>query len=96
MAKDQGAFPTTLRPRTQLRGAQSVPEPPKKRFSIVQFGREVRAEGRKVTWTSWKETWITSTMVFIMVIMASLFFFAVDAVFSFAMQQILKLGTAGQ
>jgi preprotein translocase subunit SecE len=93
MAKDQGAFPTTLRPRTPVR---ATPDTPKKRFNLVVFGREVRAEARKVTWTSWKETWITSTMVFIMVIMASLFFFAVDAGFSFTMQQVLKIGTVGQ
>jgi preprotein translocase subunit SecE len=91
MAKDQGAIPTTLRPRTPAAAA-----PPKKRVSPAQFLREVRAEARKVTWTSWKETWITSVMVGIMVVLAALFFFGVDEVFGIAMQYILKFGAGGQ
>ena len=95
MAKDQGAIPTTLRQRTPLRAAPAADSPPKKPFNLVQFGREVRAEARKVTWTSWRETWITSAMVGIMVVFAALFFFGVDAIFGFAMEQILKLGSPG-
>jgi len=77
-------------------------EPPRKGFSPVdwinaapKFFREVRVEARKVTWTSWKETWITSVMVGIMVVVASVFFFGVDAVFSFGISQVLKLGNLG-
>ncbi|HUZ12132.1 MAG TPA: preprotein translocase subunit SecE [Caulobacteraceae bacterium] len=95
MAKDQGIIPTTLRPRTPLRAAQSGDGAPKKRTSLTQFAREVRAEARRVTWTSWKETWITSVMVGIMVVLAALFFFGVDQVFGFAMDHLLKIG-AGQ
>ncbi|HUO12991.1 MAG TPA: preprotein translocase subunit SecE [Caulobacteraceae bacterium] len=98
MAKDQGAIPTNIRPR----GASRAPAPPPKSFSLVdwvnaapKFFREVRAEARKVTWTSWKETWITSTMVGIMVVIAALFFFSVDGVFSFLISQALKLGNLG-
>jgi len=90
MAKDQGVIPTTLRPRGA--GAEA---PPKKRVSPAQFLREVRAEARKVTWTSWKETWITSVMVGIMVVAAALFFFGVDALFGVVINQVLKLGNAG-
>ena len=68
---------------------------PKKPFNIVAFAREVRAEGRKITWTSRKETWITSVMVFIMVVIAAIFFFLVDTTFSFIVSQILKLANAG-
>ena len=39
---------------------------------------EVRREMSKVTWPSWKETWLTSVMVFIMVGLTMVFFFAVD------------------
>jgi preprotein translocase subunit SecE len=98
MAKDQGAIPTIIRPR----GASRAPAEPPKSFSLVdwvnaapKFLREVRAEARKVSWTSWKETWITSVMVGMMVIVASLFFFLVDAVFSFGISQALKLGNLG-
>ena len=51
---------------------------PKKRTSIPQFFSQVRAEGRKIVWPSRKETWITSVMVFIMVIIAAIFFWIVD------------------
>ena len=43
---------------------------PKKKTSIPQFISEVRAEARKIVWPSRKETWITSVMVFIMVLIA--------------------------
>jgi preprotein translocase subunit SecE len=94
MAKDQAATPTTLRPRAPSRTAvaDAAPKPP---FDPVKFFREVRAEARKVTWTSWKETWITSVMVGIMVVVASLFFFGIDAAFSVIMNQFLKLGSLG-
>jgi len=95
MAKDQGAIPTTIRPRGAARAAPVSDGPPKKRTTIVQFFREVRAEARKVTWTTWKETWITSVMVGIMVVVAALFFFGIDAGFSFAMNWVLKLGNLG-
>lgn len=67
------------------------PDAPKMRTPPAQFLREVRAEGRKVTWTSRKETWITSVMVFIMVIIASVFFLVVDYTLGFGMRWLLTL-----
>ncbi|MDO9588955.1 MAG: preprotein translocase subunit SecE [Brevundimonas sp.] len=52
--------------------------PPKKRPSVPQFIGQVRAEGRKIVWPSRKETWITSVMVLIMVLIAAIFFWIVD------------------
>jgi preprotein translocase subunit SecE len=66
----------------------------KKRVGPVQFLREVRAEARKVTWTSWKETWITSVMVGIMVIFTAIFFFAVDWFLGMGIGALLKLANA--
>ncbi len=94
MAKDQAATPTSLRPRSQNR-APVADAAPKQPFNPVKFFREVRAEARKVTWTSWKETWITSVMVGIMVVLAAVFFFSVDAAFSAIMNQVFRLGTLG-
>ncbi len=94
MAKDQGAVQTNLRPRGAPRPsarAAVIAEAPKKPFNPVKFYNEVRAEARKVTWTSWKETWITSVMVGIMVVVTALFFFSVDGVFGIAMNWVLKL-----
>jgi len=96
MAKDQAATPTTLRPRGQNRAAPAAADvAPKAPFDPIKFFREVRLEARKVTWTTWKETWITSVMVGIMVVLSSIFFFAVDAGFSFLTSQVYKLGSLG-
>jgi preprotein translocase subunit SecE len=57
-----------------------------------QFVREVRQEVSKVTWPTRKETAITTGMVFLMVILAALFFFLVDQVLAFGVRQILGLG----
>ncbi len=65
---------------------------PKKRTSIPQFASQVRAEGRKIVWPSRKETWITSVMVLIMVLIASIFFFVVDAGLTVASGFILAIG----
>jgi preprotein translocase subunit SecE len=67
------------------------PAAPKKRTTPIQFWNEVRAEARKITWTSWKETWITSVMVGIMVVVTAVFFLVVDGFLSFSIQQLLKL-----
>jgi preprotein translocase subunit SecE len=76
-AKNQGRRPQTAQPA--IAGAAVAADAPKKpRVSIPQFVGQVRAEARKIVWPSRKETWITSVMVFIMVAIASVFFFVVD------------------
>ena len=65
---------------------------PKKKTSIPQFISQVRAEARKIVWPSRKETWITSVMVFIMVLIAAAFFWIVDTGLGFASRIILSLG----
>ena len=57
-----------------------------------QFIREVRQEASKVTWPTRKETMISTVMVFIMVFLAAIFFFVVDKILFFGVQQILGLG----
>ena len=61
-----------------------------------QFNRPVVTnddEGvRKIVWPSRKETWITSVMVFIMVLLAAAFFWIVDTGLGFASRYILALG----
>ncbi len=69
----------------------AAPAPPKPRTSPVKFAREVRAEVRKITWPTWKETWITSVMVFIMVAFTAVFFFVVDGGAAFLVSSLLKL-----
>ncbi|MCG8597801.1 MAG: preprotein translocase subunit SecE [Kiloniellales bacterium] len=62
-------------------------------FNIGQFVREVRQEASKVTWPSRKETTISTIMVLIMVFLAAIFFFLVDQVLAFGVEQILGFGS---
>ena len=99
MAKDQGIVQSAMRRRTPLPAAAAAagkaPAPiARRRASPLQFLREVQAEGRKVTWTSWKETWITSVMVGIMVVMTALFFFGLDWILHLAVAALLKFANA--
>ena len=57
--------------------------PTRRRASPIQFFQEVRREMAKVTWPSWKETWLTTVMVFIMVGLTMIFFAAVDFVLNY-------------
>ena len=56
------------------------------------FFQQVRAEVAKVTWPTRRETLITSVMVFIMVILAAIFFFAVDQLLGWGVGMLLSLG----
>jgi len=58
--------------------AKDLPAPATKRIGLIQFFREVQRENSKVTWPTWKETWLTTVMVFIMVGLTMVFFFVVD------------------
>jgi preprotein translocase subunit SecE len=101
MARKPGSTPQAMRNRAaktaavMTSGGQVAQAEPKKRTNIAQFAKEVRAEARKITWTSGRETWITSVMVGIMVVLASVFFFFVDQIIGFGMQWILKIANAG-
>ena len=57
-----------------------------------QFITQVRQESAKVTWPSRKETMITTAMVFVMVVLASLFFLVSDQVLRWVVSLILGLG----
>jgi preprotein translocase subunit SecE len=57
-----------------------------------QFIDEVRQETSKVTWPSWKEVWITTAMVLVMVALTSVFFLFADMIISWVIQFVLQLG----
>ena len=58
----------------------------------AEFLRQVRQEVGKVTWPSRKETGVTTVMVFVMVILAAIFFLLVDQVVSWLIQLVLGIG----
>lgn len=60
-------------------------------FSPFKFLQEVRSETNKVTWPSRRETVITTIMVFVMVAVASVFFFAADQIIRILVTYILGI-----
>ena len=91
-AKTPGRRPQTAQPA--IAGAAVAADAPKKpRVSIPQFLSQVRAEARKIVWPSRKETWITSVMVFLMVAIATVFFFVVDFGLARISTWLLALGS---
>ena len=64
-----------------------------KRVSQFRFLQEVREETRKVSWPSRKETMITTTMVFVMVAIASVFFLVSDQIIRIAVTFVLGIGS---
>ena len=56
-----------------------------------EFIRQVRAESAKVVWPTGQETIRTAVMVLIMATMLGLFFFGVDAVFSWIVKSLIAL-----
>jgi len=61
--------------------------------SPVEFLRQVRQEVSKVTWPTRKEVGVTSVMVFMMVILASVFFALVDWGLGHAVRLVLSAGS---
>ncbi|MBL6847803.1 MAG: preprotein translocase subunit SecE [Alphaproteobacteria bacterium] len=58
----------------------------------AQFVRQVRQEINRITWATKRETMIASMSVFIMALIASLFFFLVDLLLSNIVQALLSFG----
>ncbi|UDF02476.1 preprotein translocase subunit SecE [Asticcacaulis sp. AND118] len=99
MAKKPPSTPTAesarkvaVAPVAAAKAAGSEAVTPKKRTSPAKFIQEVRQEARKITWTSRKETWITTVMVFIMVVVACVFFYVVDGGLGFAVNSLINIG----
>jgi len=59
--------------------------------SPFKFAQEVRSETQKVTWPSRRETMITTIMVFVMVGLASIFFFFADQLIRLVVTTILRI-----
>ena len=56
-------------------------------MNAPQFFAEVRQEANKVTWPTWAETRVTTIAVFIMILLAVVFFALVD----WALSNIVRL-----
>ncbi|AVA21215.1 MULTISPECIES: preprotein translocase subunit SecE [Rhizobium] len=58
----------------------------------LAFLQQVRSETSKITWPSRRETMISTVMVLVMVIFASLFFFAADQLIGWILGYVLNTG----
>lgn len=63
------------------------------RTNPFTFLQQVRSEVSKVTWPSRRETLISTAMVFVMVLLAALFFLAVDQLLGWGVGMLLELGS---
>jgi preprotein translocase subunit SecE len=63
----------------------------KKSVGPLTFFRQVRAEGRKIHWTTRKETIVGTVMVFLLASAAALFFFVVDLLLQTGVTRLLAL-----
>jgi len=61
-------------------------------FELVKFMREVQAEARKTTWPSRKETFQTTGLVLVMVLITAIFFLAVDQIIGAGMRALFSVG----
>ena len=59
------------------------------KYNPIEFIQEVRQEVAKVTWPTWKEVWITTLMVLLMVTLASVFFLVADLAIGWVVQLVL-------
>lgn len=58
----------------------------------IEYLRQVRAEIKKVTWPSRKETTVSTVAVFVMVTIAAIFLFVADQVMALLVRFLLGLG----
>ena len=61
--------------------------------NFAQFIQEVRQEGAKVTWPSRREACISTAMVFVMVVVAAVFFLSVDWILAHLMKLVFGIGS---
>ena len=65
----------------------------KKKTNPAQFVRQVRQEMQKVTWPERKDTFISSAIVIVLVIIFSLFFLVTDQIWSKGLRWIIEKGS---
>ncbi len=60
-----------------------------KKTGPITFIKQVKAEGKKITWPTRQETMVSTIAVFIMVFIASVFLYFADQVMAFAVRLIM-------
>jgi preprotein translocase subunit SecE len=62
------------------------------RIDPATYVRQVRQEISKVTWPTRKETLITTGLVFVLSILAAIFFFVVDQIIGLGVRALFGFG----
>lgn len=57
----------------------------------IDFIKQVRAEGKKITWPSRQETTVSTISVFVMVFIASVFLYFADQLIAFVIRLIMGM-----
>tara|TARA_B110000495_G_C22689597_1_gene406591 strand:- start:413 stop:631 length:219 start_codon:yes stop_codon:yes gene_type:complete len=65
----------------------------KKKTSPALFVRQTRQELQKVTWPEKRDTFMSSAIVILLIILFSLFFVLSDQVWSFSIKKIIQIGS---
>lgn len=65
---------------------------PAEKTSPIKYLGQVRQEGRKVVWPTWRETVTTTILVMVMVVLMGAFFFVVDWFVATGLKLILSAG----
>ena len=63
-----------------------------KKTNPAQFVRQVRQELSKVTWPDKRDTFISSVIVIVLIILFSIFFLLTDQLWSFLIKNIIQIG----
>ena len=61
----------------------------KKGFNPVRFFKEVKIEGKKITWPTRQETTVSTIAVFIMVFIAATFLYFADQILAWAVRLVM-------
>ncbi len=62
-----------------------------KKTGPIAYIKQVRSEGRKITWPSRQEVTVSVMAVFVMVFFSSLFLFFADQVIAWLIRQIMGI-----
>ena len=65
----------------------------KKKTNPAQFVRQVRQEMQKVIWPERKDTFISSAIIILLIVLFSLFFLITDQIWSKGLQWIIEKGS---
>jgi preprotein translocase subunit SecE len=62
-----------------------------KKTGLIAYIKQVRSEGRKITWPSRQETTMSMVAVFIMVFISAIFLFFADQGIAFVIRKIMGI-----